>query len=183
MKIICINGQGGVGKDTFVFFCRTGTINDVYSFSMVDGIKQIATSLGWNGEKNLKGRRFLSDLKDLADNYSDYSFNKVLGDITIAIFNYSCFTPKDEQETNELICFIHTREPKDLKRWKEEHGAKSLLIRRRDVEGFYDNHADDYVFDYDYDYYIYNDGTIEELSKKAHEFMEKIKSEEWESHI
>ena len=63
MKIIVINGRGGVGKDEFIKWCREAN-NDIYSVSSVDYVKEIARLIGWNGEKDVKGRKFLSDLKD-----------------------------------------------------------------------------------------------------------------------
>ena len=81
MKIICINGSPTAGKDTFVSFC--GKKKDgVFNYSMVDGIKELARLGGWSGAKELKDRKFLSDLKDLFDNYNDFSFQDVLRDIT-----------------------------------------------------------------------------------------------------
>ena len=34
-----------------------------------------------------------------------------------------------------------------------------------------------------YDYTIFNEGSLEDLEKSAKEFMEKLKSEDWESHV
>ena len=148
MKILCINGQGGVGKDTFVYFCGD-ECDGVFNLSMIDGIKSLARLTGcWDGKKNPKDRKFLSDLKDLFDNYCDYSFKHVLAGMEYNINRYN----RSEIEKKEIICFVHSREPDDLKRWHDDHGARAVLIRRPTIEGDYGNHADDQVFDYDYDY-------------------------------
>lgn len=180
MKIICINGQGGCGKDSFVHFCGC-ELNGVFNFSMVDGIKSIVQMTGsWDGKKELRDRKFLSDLKDLFDGYCDYSFKHVLAGIAKGIYNYR---KKDLDNKNEMVCFVHTREPKDLKRWHDDYGARAVLIRRPDTEGEYGNHADDQVFDYEYEYYINNDGSLEDLGDKAERFIKQIREENWESHL
>ena len=48
-QIIIINGSGGVGKDTFVEFCKKYA--RVLNISSVDKVKEAANILtGWNGE-------------------------------------------------------------------------------------------------------------------------------------
>ena len=154
MKIICINGQGGVGKDSFVFFCGS-PFSGIYNCSMIDGIKDIARKIGWDGDKELKDRKFLSDLKDLADNYNDFSFRHVLDNLRFVFYGYMERRNKEKEAgIEEPICFVHAREPKDIERWRDSCGARAVLIRRFDTEGEYGNHADDHVFDCEYDYYI-----------------------------
>ena len=187
MKIICINGQGGVGKDSFVNFCGSER-QGVFNYSMVDKIKVIARRAYWDGSKDLRDRKFLSDLKDLLDEYSDFSFRDVEERIGSSLKYYNrCwrdFSKGDLQlEPKEPIFFVHAREPKDLKRWKDEHGARALLIQRPNIEGVYGNHADDQVFNYSYDYTLYNTGTLDELYELAQRFIEQIREEKWESCI
>ena len=184
MKILCINGQGGVGKDSFVFFCGTPSTG-VYNYSMVDDIKTIATQIGWDGKKTLKDRKFLSDLKDLADSYNDFSFERVLDKLRTTSATH-CLALLNDGITNDekdLVCFVHARESRDIERWKQRCGARAILVRRPEVEGEYGNHADDHVFDCDYDYYINNNGSLEDLRGQAHKFIKHIREERWESYI
>ena len=61
-EIVVINGSVGVGKDTFVQFCAEYA--PIMNISSVDKVKEAAKVLaGWNGEKDEKSRKFLSDLK------------------------------------------------------------------------------------------------------------------------
>ena len=60
---LVINGKGGVGKDTLCELARKHY--KVYNISSVDPIKAIARECGWDGRKDDKSRRFLSDLKAL----------------------------------------------------------------------------------------------------------------------
>lgn len=164
MKIIVINGQGGSGKDTFVNYCKKYSSVPIYNLSMVSGVKNLASQIGWDGGKTLKDRKFLSDLKDLLDEYNDFPFNNVVESIKIFSEIY---------EGRNAIFFIHAREIKDISRWVNSYNALTVLIRRKE-EKIYGNHADDDVFNIDYDYYIDNDSTLEALEEKAKEFIEKI---------
>lgn len=75
-EIVVINGSGGVGKDTFVQFC--GEYAPIMNISSVDKVKEAAKVLaGWNGEKDEKSRKFLSDLKELGIEYNDAPFKYI----------------------------------------------------------------------------------------------------------
>lgn len=163
LKIVVINGQGGCGKDTFIKLCQKHRSN-IFSTSMVDGIKKIAKQMGWKGGKSLKDRKFLSDLKDISGKYNDFPFTYTKETVE----NLEKIFGKSDEE---LIVFVHAREPEDIRRWIEEYNAITLLIRRPAIEGNYGNHADDRVFDLFYDYTFWNDGTIDELEDKAKLFL------------
>lgn len=178
MKIIVINGQGGAGKDEFVGFCGYED-EGIYNFSMVDGIKSVAETMGWTGSKLSKDRKFLSDLKDLASEYNDYPFQYTLKEVKEAVKDYRRY----HDLSNEFICFIHARELEDIDRWVCDYGARALVIRRPEVEGSFGNHADDNVFEVDYDYEVWNVGSLYQLKEAAENFITKIREEEWESDI
>ena len=170
MKIITITGVPQAGKDKFVEYAKESDY-PVYNFSTVDFIKEKALSLGWDGNKDDKGRRFLSDLKDALSLYNDAPFQNVLYKIKSI--------PQDD-----AIVFVHTREPEDIKRWKEETNSISLLVRRAVAEdNIYNNHADSKVFDYDYDYVYRNDGELKQLKIDAISFTNWIGGKNWESMV
>lgn len=179
MKIICINGYPQSGKDTFVNFCYSfGSI--IQSYSTVDFVKEVAKICGWDGVKDLKGRKFLSDLKDILTEYDDIPVKK----IKCKILDLIRPIEKLGYNTDRIIFFIHTREPKELQRFKDEFGAKTLLIQRPSVaDNEQSNHADKEVMNFNYDYIIDNDGTLEDLQKKADSFIINILKENWNSHI
>ena len=167
MKIIVINGQGGAGKDTFVGYCGWED-EGIYNFSMIDGIN----------------RKFLSDLKDLAAEYNDFPFKNTISKIKNTIYNHRRYAyDYDYDLEHELIFFIHARELEDIDRWVCDYGARTLVIRRPEVEGSFGNHADDNVFEVDYDYEIWNIGSLYQLKEAAENFITKIRKEEWESDI
>lgn len=67
--VIIINGTGGAGKDTL---CGLASKHyKVKNISAITPIKEIAGNYGWNGEKDSRARKFLSDLKKVFIDYND----------------------------------------------------------------------------------------------------------------
>ena len=158
-NIIIINGYGGSGKDTFVDL--VSKYNKVYNFSSVDKVKDIAKIIGWNGEKDEKSRKFLSDLKKLTTDYNDMPFNSIKE--AINDFNLS----------DKEIMFIHIREPEEINRVVNEFNAKTLFIKRDDINKIKSNDSDANVEKYNYDYII-NNTTLEDLDTQAKNFYNLI---------
>lgn len=170
MKYFIINGRPRSGKDTFVNFCleELGAFGKL--ISTVDFVKKIATECGWDGTKDLKNRKFLSNLKDLLTNWGDVPYKKTLQEIDMFKFDLDCWNVSDKG-----VVFIMCREPKEIERFERELNAKSLLIRRASVEfEQQSNHADSEVLNHKYDYIIENNGTVDELKEKAKEFLKNL---------
>ncbi len=150
--VIVINGMGGVGKDTLCDFAAERF--SVKNISSITPIKNIATECGWDGQKDDKSRKFLSDLKRLCVEYNDYPTRW-------AYAEYEKFLSTDEQ-----IMFVHIREPEEIEKFVGITGgiAKTLLVRGGDrmQKSCYGNASDDGVENYVYDRYFVNDGTLEE---------------------
>ena len=79
--VIVINGAGGVGKDTLCNMAKSEFRID--NISSITPIKRIAKMCGWNGKKDDKSRRFLSDLKLLCVEYNDYPTLWAKGDLDL----------------------------------------------------------------------------------------------------
>ena len=170
MKTVVVNGFPQVGKDEFVRCCLSELGAFGKLISTVDFVKKIATECGWDGTKDLKNRKFLSDLKDLLTNWGDVPYKKTLQEINMFKFDLDCWDASDKG-----VVFIMCREPKEIERFERELNAKSLLIRRASVEfEQQSNHADSEVLNHKYDYIIENNGTIDELKEKAKEFLKKL---------
>ena len=158
------------GKDTFVHLCQKHLLW-CGNFSTVDFVKEIATICGWDGTKSAENRKFLSDLKDLLTEWNDVPYKK----IERAIDLYEGEALSYDFSSDDVLCFIHCREPKEIQKFVDKMGAKTLLVRRPSVENTHQsNHADEQVLEYCYDYTITNDGTIEELEEKAVEFLKGL---------
>ena len=179
MKIIVINGLPRSGKDLFCDYAKVSS-SLIYPMSTIDEVKKLAKLLGWNGEKDEKGRKFLSDLKDAMSAYNDLPRKYVLEQI-----QKQCFILSSNHLMGDYnaIFLVQAREPKEIERWEKENGAKSLLIYRKDVDKEWGNHSDDDTWKHDYDYHLINNGTKNDWAKTTRDFINMIKEERWQSHI
>lgn len=163
-KIVIINGSATKGKDSFCNLC------DLYiptlAISTVDVVKQAYTMFGWDGDKSEIHRKALSDIKDIATKNLDHPFNLIKNKIELF------------RQSDCKLMFIHTREPEEIERFVREFGCITLLIRNPNVKSITSNHADAEVENYNYDYVIYNDGTIDDLNIKVKEFINEIFKED-----
>lgn len=171
--IYIVNGFPGSGKDEF---CQkvVSLTTPLYGciMSSVDLVKELAKSLGWNGEKTPKNRKFLSDLKDLLTEWNDIPIKDIEGRINDFLYDIRYYG-LDEKET---AIFIMCREPKEIEKMCKKFQAKSILIRRSAVESLnQSNHADSDIFNYKYDIEIDNNGTLLDLAYQVLDFVEKEK--------
>ena len=77
--IFIVNGKPRAGKDTFAMILNR--YMDVYKYSAVTKVKEIATLCGWDGQKEERDRKFLHELKMLTSEYSDMSHQDVVNEI------------------------------------------------------------------------------------------------------
>lgn len=158
-QIIIINGQGGVGKDTICDIVKKHY--KIKVVSSIDMIKAIAIYGGWDKQKDLKGRKLLSDLKLAFSEYNDLPFKQMAHEIKI----FKNF--RDEQ-----FLFIHVREPEEIKKLVSEYPEiKTLLITRGESQLNFGNMADDNVENYDYDFVFENNGELENLENDFMSFF------------
>lgn len=161
-EVFIINGTGGSGKDTFVKFCSK--FAKVTNISSVDKVKEAASILvGWQGEKDEKSRKLLVDLKKLSIDYNDAPTKYIEEEYE-----------KFKRSENEYL-FIHIREIDEIEKTKRMLKAKTLLITNPRVALITSNNSDGNVYNYEYDYIVENDGSLEELEKKAKMFIQESK--------
>lgn len=197
-KIIIINGNGGVGKDTFVNYCLNYIYNceknrfrnyfdnryeqsNIIKICNIDSayyIKQIAYKCGWDGSKTEKNRKFLSDLKNLTTQWNDFSFKNICDDIHNKIFYYFDNNINPLFSIENSLIFIHVREPKEIKRLVEEfnktNNCYTLLIKNPSISSINSNSADANVEKYHYDFIVNNNDDINTLKTVAYHFCEDI---------
>ena len=162
---IVINGAGGVGKDTL---CELAAKHfKVKNISSITPIKEIAALCGWDGTKDNKARKFLSDLKNLCVEYNNYP-------TVWARARYDEFLSSDDD-----IMFVHIREPEEIAKFvaATDGKAKTLLVRggKRMSNEKYGNISDDGVENYPYDYYFLNENSLDIAEGEFVELIEKIK--------
>lgn len=172
LRVVIVNGKPGVGKTTFEKLARD-ILGEAFceSRSTVDKVKEIAMHIGWNGVKDLKSRKLLSDLKDICTEYNDMPITDIVKWLNMWEADLRYYNVSDHPH----VFFIDDREPEHIQRLKEKLNAITVLIRRpgdEDIET--SNHADEKVFEYNYDWTIYNDGDIESFKNKTQAFLDWI---------
>ena len=179
--VIIINGKGGCGKDTICDILERHY--PVKRISTITKVKQAARLMfGWKGGKNLKDRKFLSDLKDLWTDYND-------GPFVYAIDQFQKFAEKPVAAYNEIF-IIHVREPSEIKKIKDRINfigtvpCVTLLIKSPRTETVeYGNEADDLVDKYSYDFVYSNEAPLDVLEEHFMYFFYKFITPSWqESH-
>ena len=169
VQIVIVNGMPTVGKSQFVEYCLEKLGPWGREISTVDFVKDIAKQAGWNGEKNLKNRKFLSDLKDLLTEWNDVPYKKIKEEYD----NFNFELEQYDVSNHKAFLFVHCREPQEIQKFKDRLNAFTVLIRRESVESNkQSNHADSEVFNFNYDAVIDNNGDLRELKEKAIGFVD-----------
>ena len=167
-KVVIINGAKRAGKDSFIEACRK-LDEKVVSISSIDQIKNIACRyFGWDGVKDEKGRKLLSDLKDASSLYNEGPTNHIIDLVE--------FSNKHD------TIFVQVREPSEIikLRGRLEHlgiFATTLIIRNEKTEqAANSNHADENVLKFPYRYEFENNGSLADLEKGAKGFLTILES-------
>lgn len=173
VKYYILNGVSTAGKDTFVNMCKGYDDHRIYAvqFSSVGWIKEVAEDLGWDGKKDEKGRNLLSSLKHLLTAYDDIPFKKTVEQVRFWTEPEERGTPNYIDNYEYTLVFIDVREPEEIDKYKKEFNAKTILIRNPEAEAKITNESDMNVLNYDYDYMIWNDSTLDVLKKFAGTFI------------
>jgi dephospho-CoA kinase len=160
--IFIVNGKPRAGKDTFAQILNE--YMDVYKYSAVTKVKEIAKQCGWTGAKEEKDRKFLHELKMLTSAYSDMSYNDVMEEI-------------DKFKKGELdadIFVVDVREPEEIDRLVKATKAFTIFIENNRVPSITSNAADANVENYRYDFVIQNNGTLEDFEGNIKLFIEVL---------
>lgn len=168
MRVFVVNGTRGSGKSSFEHFCYA--LNPLYVkiYSSIDGIKRIAQSCGWDSNKTDRDRIFLAELKQLLIKYNDYPAR----DVENYINTTKCWMENRDLDPEKLVFFIDVREPSEIQKLVQRCGAETILVQgRADKPDLSVGDCARDIYDYTYDLYIDNDGTLEDLELKAREFM------------
>jgi hypothetical protein len=167
--VIVINGKAQTGKDTLCDF----VINYYHAEkrSSITPILKIARENGWDGVKDNKSRKFLSDLKRAFVDFNNLPNKYLLEECDQFLIG------------NNDILFVHIRESDQIKDFlanvKDSCHCCTLLVSntRDDKSVLWGNDSDDNADNYPYDYIYNNIKPLEEAKKDFMEFFQKILQE------
>ena len=165
--IILISGKAEAGKSTLARMLKE-QINSkgmpAVRISFGDAVKKIAFQLGWDGNKDLKGRNLLQLLGDGVRAYSSgFWVKKMISQIDSIPGNEATIIIDDARYFNELS-IIDNLYPSVYKIRIRRSKHKSALTEeqmRHPSETELDNHLDMF------DHFVFNDGTLDDLREVA----------------
>lgn len=160
--VIIINGKPESGKDTLCKFASNHY--KIKNISAIDPIKTIARRYGdWNGRKDNKSRKFLSDLKQLFVEYNNLPFKYIWSE-------YESFLTDD----NEIL-FVHIREISEIEKFKNQLTCPCytlLIVKDSNKDKCFGNVSDDNVENYVYDLMYENNFHLDETEQCFINFLQ-----------
>lgn len=168
MNVLIVNGFATSGKDTFMAQIKSygNSYNDKTEIvSIIDYVKEIALSIGWNGEKDEAGRKLLSDLMNILTEYNNSPIKKMYQVID------GCLGTGYH---NLCICVRSPEVIETLKNYATSLGIKvfTILIKNDNVEQITSNTADASVLDYSYDITIENNSSLNDFYTAINSFYD-----------
>ena len=161
MIVIILNGPAESGKGTFLKLLQELFDLSYTKYSSVAWAKMIVEKhFEWDGhEKTVAVRELISKIKNLGMDYGNIPFKKVLSIYRRSYANHDDLFVTDVREPKEIQKFVAQFKILKIKCItirieniaKEQYAAKHLGI------------GDNQYADYDYDFEIPNNGTIEEF--------------------
>jgi len=145
--------------------------SNVSRIAFADSLKVFASGMGWDGKKDERGGALLQKLGSVGREYNeDVWVNKAIESLRW----YHELTKGEK-----TICFTDYRYPNEIQRIKSLSWIVGKVITVRiDRPGHISNRPDHIsetaLDDYDFDYRIVNDGSLEEYRQKVVELVEKV---------
>lgn len=169
-KFFIVNGYPQSGKTTFENFIINDPTIRGQIVSIINNVRSAAQLLGWDGEKDRRGRDFLAKLLQIAQNYSNRYLDTFIEETVeyARTFNYD-------------VVFMDVRNPSNIRticdRMKDKYGidVTTVYIDREGVtSASASNPEDNNVERYRYDVKILNNGSLEVLKTTAETFLKNF---------
>ena len=170
--VILLSGKAEAGKDTFFEMTAQRYAKRVIKrIAFADALKRIAFEMGWDGHKDVAGRRLLQDLGEIGRRYR----TNLWVDKTIE-------TLQAYSRDADIVCFTDCRYPNELasiQNCEVIDGSIKVVTVRIERPGHAiaanQNHISETALDgYAFDYTIINDGTLEDYRVKVLETVAMI---------
>ena len=166
-KVVIINGYPGSGKDTFVQLCKDRYPWLVSNIHTSNPAKDALRGLGWSGEKDGQSRALLAQL--IKQSYDLYN-----GPVRyVKSFHDRLY---EGCSTKDCVMFVHCREPENIDKFKEVFPDLITLFVNRDeaADKDFTNFSDSGVANYNYDLYLDNNGSLDDLKDAVQTVMSEI---------
>lgn len=125
-NVVFILGKVGSGKDTLAKILKTDYDFEIFHYG--DRLKSVLEFAGWDGKKDLKGRKLLQNI-GLA--FRNYDINHWVDWMFEDIVDYIEYQIVDQRRKVINLCIADVRHPNEISRFKElmekEAGENSKL--------------------------------------------------------
>lgn len=160
-----LNGSPRAGKDTFCTFIEKYGV--VKHFSYVDFTRNMLDKAHIDYRKKTdKDRQLLETINNALETYDDIPLKDVCENVIYAIA---------KADFRNLYIFVDIRKPENIKRFIEKFpDAKTVYIDdgRELSEATESDHS---VKDYNYDYYVMNNGSLTDLQNAVEKFIKELR--------
>ena len=175
MKIILISGKAGHGKDTVgeyleKYYSNAGKKVLVCHFG--DAVKHVCTKFfGWDGRKTPEGRKLT---QHVATDTTRALYPNFWADFIIKLLHVFY----DEWDIVLIPDLRFTNEVESMKNWFTDvitcRVNRPNFIREEFTEDTLSHVSENQLDDYNFDYVIENNSTLDDLYKKVDSFIEAV---------
>jgi len=170
VKIICVNGFSRSGKDSFIAAVQKKVpVSEIHS--TIDTVRNAlaVTYMMDTTKKGPKERSFLMTVKKAWIDYNNGPLKEVVERVRQLELTYAYMN-----NVKEVLLFVQIREPQELYKIHTHFIANSsfVLVERPDI---LPQPGDEEVLDFDYEYEVLNNGTLEDLNNEATKFIQYLK--------
>lgn len=167
MKVLLIGGKAGAGKDTVANFIQHNFPN-VKRLALADPIKSIAFSMGWDGDKDEKGRRLLQHLGQVGREYNENMW------VADAVWRINLNQLSTDNNLFVISDFRFPNEYSVLKETFSDVVTLNIVGRQREMEdSLWKDVSENSLSDFKFDYTLVNSGTLSDLEETVIKFVEE----------
>ncbi len=172
--VVVVNGKPRAGKDSTIA-AMAQILNAsgiaVHAFSSIDPIRDMLSNAGFDlASKTPADRALMAEVGDSVEKHSEWRSQRSFLEIA-GFFN-------DVGDDKPAVMFLHVREPHIIDRIAARVARRGwsmmkVIVRSKRAEHVTSNAADLGVDDIEYDAEIANNGTLDDLAKKADQLLFK----------
>ena len=169
-QVIIINGHPGSGKTTVSKMIAEQEKTMIRS--SIDFVKEIAVKFfGWDGLKREEDRKFLSNMKQFLNEYTDL----IERDLRCAYDNF--------MKSDSRFLLIDIREVNEIEKYKKMFNAVTVFIDNPRVKKITTNPSDKQVEETVYDYTIKNHYCLDFLKMEVNRFIKELETNNFKAKL